>query len=108
MLDERVGIGSIVTHLDPACAQTMPRLPKLWSHARDRQSYYRRVMVDTYSTTIIKAIHLLLDKNETITKELRKINKTIIKEICLVSRKANKRSLIKIRRKNDIATRNTL
>ena len=108
VLDKRVGTSPIATHLGSTCAQTMPRLPKLWSHARDRQSCYRRVMADTYSMTIIKAIHLLLDKNETITKELRKINKTIIKEIRLLSRKANKRSLIKIRRKNDIATRNTL
>ena len=49
MLDERVGIGSIVTHLDPACAQTMPRLPKLWSRAHDRRSFYGKVMAGKYN-----------------------------------------------------------
>ena len=29
ILDRRVGTGPIVTHLEPVCAKTMPRLPKL-------------------------------------------------------------------------------
>ena len=29
VLDKRVGTGPIVTHLGPACTQTMPCLPKL-------------------------------------------------------------------------------
>ena len=68
VLDKRVGTSPIATHLGSTCAQIMPRLLKLWSHARDRQSCYRRVMADTYSMTIIKAIHLLLDKNEILQK----------------------------------------
>ena len=45
VLDERVGINLIVTHLDLACAQTTPRLPKKpWSRAHDRRSCYGRVM----------------------------------------------------------------
>ena len=32
VLDEEVGTGPIVTHLGPACAQTMPCLPKNLGH----------------------------------------------------------------------------
>ena len=42
VLDKRVGIGSIATHLGPACAQTMPCLPKLWSHAHGRRNCYNK------------------------------------------------------------------
>ena len=61
-MDKRVETGLIATHLGPACAQIMPCLPKLWSHAHGRRSCYRRVMANTYSMTVIKTIHLLLDK----------------------------------------------
>ena len=44
ILDKRVGTGPIVTHFDMACAQTMPCLPKLWSHAHGRRSCNGRIM----------------------------------------------------------------
>ena len=44
VLDNRVRISPIVTHLGLACAQTITCLPKLWSHAHDRRSYYKKVM----------------------------------------------------------------
>ena len=72
VLNKRVGIDPIATHLGPDCAQTMPCLPKLWSHAHGSQSCYRRVMADTYSMTM-KAICFPLDK---INKEsLSKVGK---------------------------------
>ena len=43
VLDKGVGTNPIVTHLGPACAQIMPRLPKFWSHTHGRGSYYGRV-----------------------------------------------------------------
>ena len=83
VLDKRVGTGSIATHLDPDCAQTMPHLLKLWSHAHGRWSCYRRVMAN-------------------------KCNKNNDKRNTLLSSKASKISLIKIGKKNDMTTINAL
>ena len=44
ILDKRVGTGPTVTYYGPASAQAMPRLPKLWSYAHGKWSYYGRVM----------------------------------------------------------------
>ena len=83
VLDKRVVTGPIITHLSLACVQTIPRLPKLWSHAHGRQSCYRRVMADTYSMTI-KAIRFPLDKinNESLSKVGKeRYKKHVISEI---------------------------
>ena len=82
-MDKRAGISLIATHLGPACAQTMSRLPKLWSHAHGRQNCYRSVMAGTYNMTI-KAIRFPLDKinKESLSKVGKKrYKKHVISEI---------------------------
>ena len=78
VLGRRVRIGSIATHLRPACAQTKVPLLKLWSHAHGRWSCCKRVMASKYNITTIKKIRLLLDR---ISKEFSiKIKKRITQQ----------------------------
>ena len=93
VLDKRVGIGQITTHLGLACVQTIPRLSKLWSHAHGRRSCYRRVMADTYSMTI-KTIRFPLDK---INKEsLSKVGKEWYKKYVITEIAKARKEIISI------------
>ena len=57
ILNEIVGTGPIATHLDPACAQTMPCLPKTlvtcpWQARLLQKSCVRRIQYDNKGNTL--------------------------------------------------------